>query len=278
MADRALVVGGGGLTGIAWELGLLAGLAEAGVDLSTADLVIGTSAGAVVGTRVAAGLSIEEAYARQLAGPGSEIAARMGTRALMALMVNAFSTRDPRRYAARVGRMALATRTVPEAERRGVIESRLPVRDWPERRLLITAVDAESGEFRAFDRDSGVPLVDAVAASCAVPGVWPPVSIGGRRWIDGGVRSAANADLAAGCARIVILAPITMGFGPVPSVARQAAMLGRQARVIVVSPDAAARRAIGRNVLDPARRAPAARAGRAQAGAVVDALAAVWNG
>ena len=175
--------------------------------------------------------------------------------------------------------MALAARTSSEKERRTVLESRLPARTWPDRRLLITAVDTDSGEFAAFDRDSGVDLVDAVAASCAVPGVWPPVTIGGRRWMDGGTRSAANADLAAGCSRVVVLAPVAGGFGPMASVARQVAELEKQgARVAVVGPDGAARQAIGRNLLDPARRAPAARAGRAQAAAEAEAVAAVWSG
>jgi len=277
MAGRALVVGGGGVTGVAWELGMLAGLAEAGVDLSTADLVVGTSAGSVVGAQFASGILVEELYARQLAAAGAEIAARMSTGAVLRWVWTALSSRDPQRARARIGRMALAAKTVPEAERRAVIESRLPGPDWPERRLLIAAVDAESGEFRAFDRESGVSLVDAVGASCAVPGVWPPVTIDGRRWIDGGARSSANADLAAGCERIVVLAPLTVGFGPMPSVAAQVRELRKHARVAVVSPDRAAKQAIGRNVLDPARRAPSARAGRAQAAAAAPAVAEVWS-
>jgi NTE family protein len=186
-------------------------------------------------------------------------------------------TRNPAAAGARLGRLALSTRTISEAERRAVIASRLPAHEWPDRRLLVTAVDAATGERTAFDRDSGVPLVDAVAASCAVPGVWPPVTIDGRRWIDGGVHSPANADLAASCGRIVVIAPTPAGFGPIAGVARQVAELRRHATVVAVSPDRAARAAIGRNVLDPAHRAPAARAGRAQAAAVLDAVAEVWN-
>jgi NTE family protein len=171
--------------------------------------------------------------------------------------------------------MALAARTMPEAQRRTVIEARLPRYEWPERRMLVTAVDAESGEFTVFSRDSGVNLVDAVGASCAVPGVWPPVTINGRRYMDGGVRSAANLDLADGYERVVVLAPITAGAGPIASVAAQAARLS--ATVAVVSPDKRAKQAIGRNALDPARRAQAARAGREQAADVASVVAAVWN-
>ncbi|MGH3753241.1 MAG: patatin-like phospholipase family protein [Pseudonocardiaceae bacterium] len=147
--------------------------------------------------------------------------------------------------------------------------------------MLVTAIDAESGEFVAFGKgsqvgDTAVTLVDAVAASCSVPGVWPATTIGGRRWIDGGVRSTTNADLAAGYERIVVLAPIPRGFRPVTGAAAQVAALRERAQVTLVTPDAAARRGIGRNVLDPARREPAARAGRTQAGSVVTEVARVW--
>jgi NTE family protein len=278
MAGRALVLGGGGVTGVAWELGILAGLAQHGVDLSQADLVVGTSAGSVVGAQLTSGVSVGELYAAQLAPPGTEIAARMGLRAMLRFGWVLVRSRDPVQARARFGRMALATRTVSPAERRAVIEARLPSADWPPRRLLVTAVDAESGEFAVFDAASGVALVDAVGASCAVPGVWPPVSINGRRWIDGGMRSAANVDLAAGCERIVVIAPLVRGFATMPSVARQVAELRSAGRaVVVVSPDQAALAAIGRNVLDAAHRAPAARAGHAQSAAVTAEVAAVWQ-
>jgi NTE family protein len=275
MADRALVLGGGGVTGVAWELGVLAGLAEAGVDLSDADVVVGTSAGSVVAAQLTAGIELEKLYAAQLTDAGDEIAARIGASTMLKWAMAFIGSRDAQRGRARLGRMALAARTVPEVERRTVIEARLPVHEWPQRRLLVTAVDAESGEFVVFDRDTGVSLVEAVGASCAVPGVWPPVTIDGRRYIDGGVRSAANVDLAAGYERVVVLAPTTSGAGPIPSVATQVAHLS--GRVAVVSPDKQAKQAIGRNMLDPARRAPAARAGREQAAAVASTVAEVWS-
>ena len=98
-----------------------------------------------------------------------------------------------------------------------MIADRLPSHAWPARALLIVAVDAHTGRHRAFDRDSGVPLVDAVAASCAVPGIWPPVTIGATRWVDGGVRSSDNADLAADHERVLVLAPMP---DPTPDQAR----------------------------------------------------------
>ncbi|MEU1396339.1 patatin-like phospholipase family protein [Micromonospora zamorensis] len=274
---RALVLGGGGVTGVAWELGLLAGLVERGVPVTEADLVVGTSAGSVVGALVCSELPVQRFYEEQLAPPSSKVAARLGFATLARLVWAGGRTRDAARSRARIGAMALAARTPSEASQRAVIEARLPEREWPRRRLLVTAVDASSGEFVVFDRDSEVSLVDAVGASCAVPGVWPPVTIGARRFVDGGMRSTVNADLAAGAERVLVLAPTSAAIGPMPRLSAQVdGLRAAGSRVSVLTPDAAARTAIGRNVLDPARRAGAARAGRAQAAAVLDEVAALW--
>ena len=283
MGERrtALVLGGGGITGIAWEVGVLAGLADAGLDLTGADLVVGTSAGSVVGALVASGADLAEIYDRQLDPPGTERPARM-TRAGLARYGWALvrSRGRDEEFRRRIGRLALAAEraglTPSEQERLDVIGARLVSREWPDRPLVVTAVDALTGEFVPFDRDSGVPLLHAVAASCAVPGVYPPVTIGGRRYVDGGMRSATNADLAREHERVVVLAPIPRGLGPMTGVAGHLGHLS--ARVAVVAPDAASRAAIGRNVLDPAARAPSARAGREQAAAVVERVAAAWTG
>jgi len=283
MSDQrtALVLGGGGITGIAWEIGVLAGLAEAGTDLSGADLVVGTSAGSVVGAQLTGGAELPAMFERQLEPPTAEKAARM-TRSLLAQYGLALlrSRRNDVEFRRRVGGLALAAErsglTPTEQERLDVIGSRLVTTEWPERSLVITAVDAQTGEFRTFDRTSGVPLVQAVAASCAVPGVYPPVTIGDRRYVDGGMRSAANADLAQGYDRLVVLAPIPRGIGPIASVDAQ--VTGMVSRVAVVSPDRDSRTAIGRNVLDPAARAPSARAGRAQAASVAARIAEAWTG
>ena len=273
----ALVLGGGGVTGIAWETGLLAGLAEAGVDLTAADLVVGTSAGSVVGAQILSGATLEELYAAQVADATGEIAARMGPGVLVRFIVASIWPGDERSGRARLGHASMKARTVTESERREVIKRRLPNHSWPERRLLIVAVDAETGETRVFDRESGVMLPDAVAASCAVPLVWPPITIDGRRYIDGGVRSIANADLASGCDRVVVLAPITFALRRSGRISVQLASLGANVRTVVISPDAQARKAIGSNTLDPAHRAAAARAGRAQSSSVVDAIRAAWS-
>ncbi|MEU4954244.1 patatin-like phospholipase family protein [Streptomyces lavendulae] len=278
--DTALVLGGGGLTGIGWETGILYGLARAGVDLFRADLVVGTSAGSVVGAQLASGLlTPQELYERQLGDASGEAAARIGAGVIARYALAMARSRDAAGYRRRVGAMALAADTADEAERRAVLEARLVSHEWPERRLVVTAVDALSGELAAFERDGDAGLVDAVSASCAVPGVWPPVTIGGRRFVDGGVRSATNADLAAGYRRVVIIAPVAMGSGKVPAPSAQAARLrAGGARVLLITPSPGARKVFGRNVLDPARRDPAARAGLAQAAAHAEAAREVWEG
>lgn len=273
--ERALVLGGGGVTGIAWEIGLVHGLARAGVDLSGADLLVGTSAGSVVAAQLASGVPLDELYAGQLRAPEGEIPARLGYGTVLRYFAAFALPGTAERKRARLGQAALRARTVSEAERRAVFQGRLAERGWPERPLRVTAVNAEDGSFAVFDRDSGAPFLDAVAASCAVPLVWPPVTIDGHRYMDGGMRSVANVDLAAGYQRVVVLAPVTNAFSRAGRPSAQLAAL--DARSILLSPDDAARKAIGRNVLDPARRAVAAEAGLAQGTAVADAVRTVWS-
>lgn len=283
MTSRALVLGGGGITGIAWEIGMLHGLAQAGVDLTGADLVVGTSAGSVVGAQVTNGATTEQLYGRQLAplgthGPEPSFAIGRAVTAQWvwsALRAGRDAEDLGRRLGAYAVRAAESGRTPSEDERVAVIRDRLVSQEWPDRDLRVTAVAADTGEFRVFSAADGVPLVRAVAASCAVPGVYPPVTIEGRRYIDGGTRSSANADLAATYERVVALTPIANAF----PASRGAAAQLREAtgRTTVVAPDAEARRAIGKNVLDPSARARTAQAGFAQAAQVADAVAEVWG-
>ncbi len=294
----ALVLGAGGLVGAAWETGILHGLAEAGTDLSGADLVVGSSAGAVVGALLASGaLTPAELYERQLDGTDTEPAVRFGAGTLLRYTLAVLTSRTPEAYGRKLGRLALRARTVDEAARRATVAKRLgDLTDWPAAgRLRITAVDAESGALGVFDGGgaggagrtgssgdtagpAGVGLVDAVTASCAIPGAWPPASLAGRRWIDGGIHSTANAHLAAGWDRVVVIAPTAMGNKAVHAPARQAAdLVAAGSRVVVITPDADAKAVIGARALDPAQRAAAARAGRAQAAAHAKAVAAVWT-
>lgn len=266
----ALVLGGGGVAGVAWMTGLLAGLADAGQDVTGVDLVIGTSAGATVAAQLGSGLSLDELFARQVdpALQARELTVELDMATFAAdLQRSVGGATSPGDMLRRFGQFALDATTVPEAERRAVVEGRLPSPDWPATPTRLIAVDCGSGELAAFDASSGVSLVDAVAASCAVPGIWPPVTIDGRRYMDGGVRSADNADLAAGAERIVVISPLGMNselptWLPLHDVVAGLAADG--ASVTVVSPDAASVAAIGTNPLDPETRVPAATAGRAQ--------------
>lgn len=271
----ALVLGGGGVTGIAWETGILHGLAEQGVDLSDADLFVGTSAGSVVAAELAGGAPLADLYAGQLLPPDGEIPARLTPWMLVRYALSYMMPGTPAAKRARLGRAALKARTPSEESRLAVFDSRLSTKDWPERPLKVTAVDAATGKFVAFDRDSGVPLVKAVASSCAVPLVWPPVSVNGSRYMDGGMRSVANVDLAAGYERVVVVAPLTRSANLAATPGAQAAKLGVPS--IVISPDRTALAAIGTNLLDPARRKPAAEAGRVQAASVAEAVREVWS-
>lgn len=278
MSDRtALVLGGGGLSGIAWEIGILHGLAESGVDLSRADVVVGTSAGSVVGSQITSGIPLAELYAEQLAPADAELGGaftRSGALRLALPYVLPGSGRDKLR---RVGGLALKAHPPGSADREGVIRARLPVRHWPERDLRVTAVEVETGRFTVFDRDSEVDLVGAVAASCAVPTVWPPVALGDRHYVDGGMRSSTNADLAVGADRVVVLAPLPRSFSKKTSIRAQLEKVAPR-EWSVVTPDPQALADFGKNLLDPAFRADAARSGLRQAQDLVEEIRHVWTG
>ena len=283
MARYALVLGGGGVTGIAWETGLIHGLREQGVDLTAADLLVGTSAGSVVGAQLATGLTPSALYARQTTppDPALERAPAIDLSALMSM----FATQPPAtgplspEVCARIGQLALAAPTEPEESRLNAISARLPIQDWSERKLQITTVDAADGRFVIWDKDAGVPLLLAVASSCAVPMIYPPITIDGRRYIDGGVRSGTNADLASGYPLVIVIAP--MAGTPATQAVLDGEVAGLRAggsHVEMIWPDDAPRQAIGLNPLDPARRVASAEAGRAQADAHVGQLRAALTG
>jgi NTE family protein len=290
--SRALVLGGG-ITGIAWETGFLHGLAEAGLDLTTADRVIGTSAGSIVGAQVTSSIGLDELYRRQLLDPtpvsagglgdgdvplaaiGLGVVARFG-----AAMVSARG--DLERFGRVLGRRSVRAaargRTPTIEERYAQVRQRIGGIEWPDRDLVVTAVDVATGELATFGPRGSTPevsLEDAVNASCAVPLVYPPIPIGERTFIDGGARSGANADLAAGFDRVVALTPSDRTLGPMRSAAD--VLVGLGVRHAVVTPDEASTAAIGKNVLDPGARPPSARAGYAQAAAHVDELRALWG-
>ncbi|GAA1368607.1 patatin-like phospholipase family protein [Streptomyces beijiangensis] len=274
--ESALVIGGGGVAGIAWATGVLAGLAAAGTDVTDADFLLGTSAGSAVAAQITSGVELSVLFRAQVdpAFQKAELKPREGALA----EVFAFGEQvdadvsDPVERLRRMGAMALAADTVAESERRAVVEARLPSHDWPQRDLHVVAIDATTGGTRVFDRASGVGLVDAVTASCAIPGVWPAVTIGGARYIDGGIRSFTNLDLAAGHARTVVIAPM-----PDPVLDADAASIAAAGGLIeVITPDEAALAAFGADPLSPDSRTPAGQAGFAQGAAASQQVAALW--
>ena len=206
------------MTGIAWELGILKGLADAGVDLSHADLVVGTSAGSVVGAQITSGRPLDELYATQLAPSDNEIGAKLSRLTLLRMVPPLLLPGSGSGSVPGSARMSMRAHPPGGRERIEVIRSRIGVEKWPDRELKVTAVEAETGRFVVFDQDSGVDIVHAVAASCAVPLVWPAVTIDGKHYIDGGIRSTANVDLAKGADSIVVIAPLPQSFSKATSI------------------------------------------------------------
>jgi NTE family protein len=275
--DTALVLGAGGITGIAWQLGLVTGLREAGVDLTGADLFVGTSAGSVAGTLLAAGIDPVDGQRIEARLSDQDPAVRPDwERGSQAYAILNDEDRDPADIRAAVGRLALEADVIDEEPFVASLARRLPVHEWPAHPLRIAAVDADTGEPVTWDRSSGVPLDRAVAASCAVPCIFPAVTIGEHRYMDGGVRSGTNADLAAEAARIVVLAPlapIRMRGAP----AAEIDALRRSAKVALVGPDEATLEALGPNVFDATRWEPAIEAAIRQGHRVAPEISAVWS-
>jgi NTE family protein len=275
--SRALVLGGGGATGIAWLGGLIAGLRERGIDLREADTVIGTSAGSVVGAHLRLDTSESGGgMAPMSTEPIQDLGRASGGAGLTLIRALVHPSRAGSR--ALIGRISTGARTGSEEGFVELIAGTLKGVPWPERPLLVTAIDVEDGTAMVFSRDSGVPLDRALAASCSVPGTFPPVTIGGRRYMDGGVRSVANVDLAAGHDRVLVLAPIPLSFRPADAPARQARALRPNARTLVIAPDGATRRVIGYKFLDMTRTGAAMEAGHAQAQREAERIARTWQG
>ena len=245
---RAVILAGGGYAASAWELGIVTGMADAGLDVRNADLFVGTSSGSRVALHLASGAVHEEAFERRLQpGPPSSAGPSMSG-----------------------------------ASRREIVAAQLPTTTWPEKRLLIAVVNANTRERRAFDRDSGIDLVDAVIATTASAGM-PPVLFQGEHYVDGGFRSTDNADLASGVDRVLILAlkrPPEIPQTSVFSLDETVKMLrdgGTLVEVVQPDDDTQAALAAAGGVLNPSISAPAARAGRAQGRRIVgERVSAFW--
>jgi NTE family protein len=292
--QRALVLGGGGSAGNAWLIGVIAGLLDAGLDVTEADLIVGTSAGSTAAAQITSAPPAEllagilSAAPQPRTGPAGSGGGRVPNRPAVghmertsAIIAAAEDAADMRR---RLGAAALemdaASDGSGQTRWRATVAARLPSQHWPERTVLITAVNAHTGEPVVFDRHSGVDLADAVAASCASG---PAYGIGDSRYIDGGYRrSSENADLAAGYERVLVLSPLG-GRTRTPlewgmHLAAQAGELrARGSRVETILPDSDSRDAFGSNLMDPSTRPPAARAGYNQGRALAGQLTEFWS-
>lgn len=296
MTSKALVLGGGGPVGIAWESGLLNGLANEGVDLSTADFILGTSAGSFVGAYLAMGNDVRKMAAPFMAmreAPPSDAApgrAPPDLTTLTAKMAEIASGERPAQVVrAELGAWAAAAETMSEdafIRSLGRFLADQPEDAWPARRYACTAVDIETGAFQLWDNDSGVGVARAVASSCSVPGVFPPITLKGRRYMDGGMRSTTNADLAKGYDVVAVVAVRTDGGQSGAAAERMRARLEAElevlraagSEVLLITPDEASKAAFGPNLLDARRRPPAAEAGLAQGRAQAAALREAWSG
>ena len=291
--ERALVLGGGGSTGNAWLIGVIAGLLDAGLDVTAADLTIGTSAGSTAAAQIAWTTPSEllaailDGAPQQRTGPVGSDRGRAPNRPVAdhmertsKIIASADDAADMRR---RMGAAALDMDAASDASRqeqwRATVASRLPSQRWPQRTLLITAVDAHTGEPVVFDPHSGVDLVDAVAASCASG---PPYRIGDSGYIDGGYRRNENADLAAGFGRVLVLSPFggrsrhPLEWG-MHLAAQVDELRARGSRVETIFPDSNLEHMFGANAMDLSLRPPAARAGRDQGRVLAGQLAEFWR-
>jgi NTE family protein len=288
---RALVLSGGGPVGTAWEAGLVAGFAEAGVSLGAADLILGTSAGAIVGARLAAGAPPAE-LADMFANPGA--GAEPPARVTRGAPIEAFAqmtalveetqrgARNPADVRRELGALALACRTMDEERYLAWIGRMLPQAahlGWPSERFACTGVDAGDGAFQLWDAGSGVDLLPAVAASCAFPGAFPPVTVQGRRYMDGGVRSFSNADLAAGHDLIVLVfveTPAQPAWAAERVMEEVELLKAADATVVVITPEEGAAEIVA-DLMDATRQPAAARAGRLQGLAQAEILKGIWG-
>jgi len=219
--SRALVLGGGGPVGVAWEVGIAAGLAGAGVSLQLADQIIGTSAGSITGAKLAGGedaaelvAGLAKLFAEGAAESGADQIPTAGLSQLMELMFrSADIDTDPETIRAEIGQFALNAETISEAAYVGGLRKGVGTDVWPDG-YACTAVNVATGEFVIWDKAAGVPLAEAIASSCSVPGIYPPVTIDGERYMDGGMRSALNADLAAGHDTAVVVSCMPLELPP----------------------------------------------------------------
>lgn len=285
---HALVLGGGGPTGEAWEIGMIKGLKDAGIDPTQADLMVGTSAGSIVTTLIRSGRDIGSLYADQLAPvsapapvPAPASATGSGVSPDYLAQIHQMEANAPELTPAlriEIGKLALAATKVTseDARVRQVVQSLGNPQDWPSQPLRIAAGDVADGTIRFFDKSQGVPIERAVAASSAIPGATAPITVGDRRYMDGSV-GGINIDGAAGASIVLVLSPSTT-VNPEDTRRQIDRARSQGSQVLNVSPDTDARAAMGPNNFDQTRLAPTAQAAARQAGTIADQVRSFWEG
>lgn len=293
---RALVLGGGGATGNAWLIGVITGLFDAGLDVTKADLIIGTSAGSTTAAQITSTAptqlfaDILSAVPRQRIGSAKSGGGRIPTKPTTNhmertnnIITSAQDAADMRRkMGGALLEMDMTSDSFAQAQWRTTVAARLPSQHWPQQLMLIPAVDAHTGESVVFDYNSGVDLVDAVAASCAGGFAY---SIGDKQYIDGGYRADVNADLATGYGRILVIAPLgdktrkQLNWGlHLTAQAVELSLQGSKVQTIFPDSDSQNEIGVGMNLMDLSARRPSAQAGYKQGKALAEELAELWNG
>jgi NTE family protein len=256
--DSAVVLGPGGPAGTAWMAGLAGGLRREGVDLGAAGLIVGTSAGAIMGAILASGGDLGRLAA--LPAP-ADAGGRVRTdQERLAEVFATLGDHGLERAEAlrRVGRLAVSASTGTQEAAIARIRFLIGAVEWPDRPLLIPSVDAETGEAVIWDRHGAASLPEAVAASTAFPATAPPITIDRRRYIDGALRAGTNADLAGDASVLVVVEPMAHAYGTSSTPAGPKV-------VVRLVPDANAIEALGPDMTDLTAWVPAYQSGVRQA-------------
>jgi NTE family protein len=272
---RALILGEGGGTGVAWEIGVIKGLHDGGIDLNEADLIVGTSAGAKVGALIRLGQDFNRIYREQIETPGAKPAhlQNLDQAAFRDLVKIMMVSRLTTKIRQRIGRLALNARaSLPEP----FVDSMIAAlgSEWPDRLLMAVGVDVNDGTIMGFDKSSGVPLGRAVAISMCVPGIVAPISANGRKYMDGAM-AGDNLNFASGYDIVLVI----VTHDKAQSRMEVDMLRSNGSNVLYFPPDQVSVKAMGGSPLkrfDPVLRKLSAEAGLKQASGIMQEIKKIW--